>query len=89
MLTSVTDISNNITKNRKQKMEYIKRSIDIVDESICRNIYNMIRKRHGEKCIRETNNNEGIYVDISNLDDDIINSIYDLVDKRVNLLLLK
>lgn len=89
MLTSVIDISNNVTKTRKQKMEYIKRSIDIVDETICKNIYNIIRKRHGEKCIRETNNSEGIYVDISDLDDDIINSIYDLVDKRVNLLLLK
>ena len=89
MLTSVINISNNITKNRKQKMEYIKRSIDIVDESICKNIYNIIRKRHGEKFMRETNNSEGIYVDISSIDDDVINSVYDLVDKRVNLLLLK
>jgi hypothetical protein len=87
-LTPIISGSNSIKKTR-QKMLYIKRYINIIDEDTGRNIYNIVRKSAGEGPIRDTQSIQGIYINIAELDDDIIDVIYTLVQKRVDLIVLK
>ena len=87
-LTSIVDSSNN-NKNTKQKMSYIKRYIDIIDIATARNIYDIVRKNAGEGPMRDTQSNQGVYINIAELDDDLIDTIHNLVEKRVNLVILK
>lgn len=73
----------------KQKLSYIKRHIDIIDKVTADNIYDVIKKQASDSSVRDTHSEDGIYVDIGELDDGVINIIYQLVEKRVNLVLLK
>ena len=88
-LTPVVNNTDSGIKKPRQKMLYIKRYIIIIDEDTGRNIYNIVRKSAGEGPIRDTQNTQGIYIDIADLDDDVIDAIYNLVRKRVDSIVLK
>tara|TARA_B110000908_G_C10266101_1_gene464111 strand:+ start:6941 stop:7210 length:270 start_codon:yes stop_codon:yes gene_type:complete len=87
-LTAIINTTN-ITKNTRQKMLYIKRYINIIDEDTGRNIYNIVRKSSGEGPIRDTQSTQGVYINIADLEDEVIDAIYNLVQKRVDLIVLK
>ena len=87
-LTAIIN-STNIVKKTRQKMLYIKRYINIIDEDTGRNIYNIVRKSAGEGPIRDTQSTQGVYINIADLEDEVIDAIYNLVQKRVDLIVLK
>jgi hypothetical protein len=88
ILTPIINNANNVKKTR-QKMLYIKRYINIIDEDTGRNIYNIVRKNSGEGPIRDTQSTQGVYINIAELEDEVIDLIYTLVQKRVDLIVLK
>ena len=73
----------------RQKMIYIKRYSDIIDEDTARSIYNIVRKGSGEAPIRNSENDEGIYVDLAMLSDDQLDMIHRLTIRRVDFIVLK
>lgn len=75
--------------NIKQKLLYIKRYADIIDEDTARNIYNTVRKTAGESAIRDTQSDQGVYLNVSDLDDDLIDTIYSIIKRRVDLIILR
>lgn len=73
----------------KQKLLYIKRYADIIDEDTARNIYNTVRKTAGETAIRATQSDQGVYLNVSDLDDELIDTIYSIIKRRVELIVLR
>lgn len=82
-----TSVVDNLST--KQKMMYIKRYSDIIDEDTARNIYTIVRKKNGESSFRDSQNDQGVYLNVSDLNDELIDIIYTLVKKRVDLIVLK
>lgn len=65
----------------KQKMDYVKRHIDILTVEHHRNIYNMIRSSSAN-AIRDGASIDAIYVDLQKIDLTILNSIYNIIKLR-------
>jgi len=76
-------------KNIKQKLLYIKRYADIIDEDTAHNIYAAVRKTSNESAIRDTNSDQGVYLNVSELEDDLIHIVYDIIKRRVDLIIFK
>ena len=76
-------------KNIKQKLIYIKRYADILDEDISMNIYTMVRKSPYQSALRDSQCDQGIYLNVSELDEELIDNIYSMINRRVESIILK